>query len=100
MQAHTARGRLRDRHQQLLRSKLAQLKAEQLGKKVEDVKPGPSRIQEEDKKERVPRHVSFNFTIVNTQIYYFYYLQSDFFLFVKLNTFLLAAAINPLSLPQ
>ena len=31
--AHTARGRLRDRHQQLLRSKLAQLKAEQFGKK-------------------------------------------------------------------
>ncbi|XP_023336077.1 cactin-like isoform X2 [Eurytemora carolleeae] len=51
LKAHTARGRLRDRHQQLLRSKLAQLKAEQLGKKVEDVKPGPSRIQEEDKKE-------------------------------------------------
>jgi hypothetical protein len=32
LKAHTARGRLRDRHQQLLRSKLAQLKAEQLGK--------------------------------------------------------------------
>jgi len=31
LKAHTARGRLRDRHQQLLRSKLAQLKAEQFG---------------------------------------------------------------------
>ncbi len=71
LKAHTARGRLRDRHQQLLRSKLAQLKAEQLGKAGSEaggparhkpaaaapatafVKPvaGPSRGEEEKKKE-------------------------------------------------
>jgi hypothetical protein len=41
LKAHTARGRLRDRHQQLLRSKLAQLKAEQLGKAGSEA--GPAR---------------------------------------------------------
>ncbi len=67
LKALTARGRLRDRHQQLLRSKLAQLKAEQLGKAGSEagparhkpaaaapatfVKPvaGPSRGEEEKK---------------------------------------------------
>ena len=74
LKAHTARGRLRDRHQQLLRSKLAQLKAEQLGKAGGEVggpsggfrRPpapaaaiaGPSRVEEkreepkEDRKEK------------------------------------------------
>lgn len=47
LKAHTARGRLRDRHQQLLISKLEQLKAEQFGKKEEGGSrdspiPGPS----------------------------------------------------------
>jgi len=40
LKAHTARGRLRDRHQQLLRSKLAQLKAEQFGKTDDSSLPG------------------------------------------------------------
>jgi len=42
LKAHTARGRLRDMHQQLLRSKLAQLKAEQFGKK--DGSPAASQL--------------------------------------------------------
>jgi len=70
LKAHTARGRLRDRHQQLLRSKLAQLKAEQLGKAGSEAGParqkptassapatfikpvaGPSKVVEEKKEE-------------------------------------------------
>jgi len=51
LKAHTARGRLRDRHQQLLISKLEQLKAEQFGKKDEGGSrdspiPGPSNPKE------------------------------------------------------
>jgi len=58
LKAHTARGRLKDRHQQLLRSKLAQLKAEQLGRtgnksseEEEAAVPGPSRVEEEEAEE-------------------------------------------------
>jgi len=61
LKAHTARGRLRDRHQQLLRSKLAQLKAEQFGKTgdfTEGAGAGPAsageRSMEEDGDEPVP----------------------------------------------
>ena len=61
IKAHTARGRLRDRHQQLLRSKLAQLKAEQFGKTgdfTEGAVAGPAsageRSMEEEGDEPVP----------------------------------------------
>jgi len=59
LKAHTARGRLRDRHQQLLRSKLAQLKAEQLGKTdnqqqlemLSSASPGPSGRRSQERQE-------------------------------------------------